>query len=154
MRTLVIGLGNPILGDDAVGCRVAQMVEETLAARGKHEVDVEQFYRGGIALMERLVDYDRALIIDSIQGLGGEPGSLYSMELQDLPTLTADSPHDTSLKAAIELGRKLGAHLPETIDILAVEIRTTMEFSETLSAPVESSIPEMVKRALEWIEKA
>jgi hydrogenase maturation protease len=153
MRTLVIGLGNPILGDDAVGCRVAQLVEETLKSQRIEGVDVEQFYRGGIALMERLIGYDQALIIDSIHGFGGEPGSIHSLKLQDLPTLTADSPHDTSLKSAIELGNKLGAELPKTVDIIAVEIRSALEFSETLTAPVEACIPEMVRLVLEWIEK-
>jgi hydrogenase maturation protease len=151
MKTLVIGLGNPILGDDAVGCRVAEMVKTLLDLSHIENVEVEQFYRGGIALMERLIGYDRALIIDSIQGLGIEPGTIVQLTLDDLPTLTADSPHDTSLKAALNLGRQLGAQLPETIDILAVEIKSSLEFSEALSPAVKGSLTPMVEMAEKWV---
>jgi hydrogenase maturation protease len=151
MKTLIIGLGNPILGDDAVGCRIAEEVEKQLKAQGINNVEVEQFYRGGIALMERLIGYDRALIIDSIQGRGGLPGTIHHITLDDLPTLTADSPHDASLKAALELGRRLGAQLPEDIHILAVEIKSTLEFSEELSPPVEASVPQIIELAIRWI---
>jgi hydrogenase maturation protease len=152
MKTLVIGLGNPILGDDAVGCRVAEKVETQLAAEHIDNVEVEQFYRGGIALMERLIGYDRALIIDSIQGMGIEPGTIVQITVDDLPTLTADSPHDTSLKAALELGRQLDAKLPDTVDILAMEIKSSLEFSEKLSPVVEASLEQMVQMAANWIK--
>lgn len=151
MKTLVIGLGNPILGDDAVGCRVAEAVEAYIAEAQIENVEVEQFYRGGIALMERLIGYDQALIIDSIQGFGAQPGDILQLTLDDLPTLTADSPHDTSLKGALHLGRQLGAVLPTHIDILAVEIKSSLEFSEMLSPLILASMQEMVSRAIAWV---
>ena len=58
-RTIVVGLGNPILGDDGVGWRVAQAVQ-ALAP----EADVECQALGGLSLMERLVGYQRAIIVD------------------------------------------------------------------------------------------
>ena len=152
MKAIILGLGNPILGDDAIGCRIAELVEKQLIEEKIEDFEVEQFYRGGIALMERLIGYDRALIIDSIMGWGEEIGTIYQMSLDDLPTMTADSPHDTSLKAALELGRTLNAKLPEQVDILAMEIKYSLEFSEELSKPVEASIPEMVGRAMDWVK--
>jgi len=153
MKTLVIGLGNPILGDDAVGCRVAEILKTRLNLGYAADVEVEQFYRGGIALMERLIGYDQALIIDSIQGLGVEPGTIVQLTLNDLPTLTADSPHDTSLKAALDLGHQLGAQLPHRIDILAIEIISSLEFSETLSPVVKDSLTPMVDMAEKWVKQ-
>jgi hydrogenase maturation protease len=148
MRTIVLGLGNPILGDDGIGCRVAEELKRTVEAEGTSEqIDIEPFYRGGISLMERLIGYDRALIVDSIQGMGAEVGTIHRLSLDDLPTMTADSPHDASLKAALELGRQLNASLPEEILIFAVEIRYSTEFSESLSPLVEDSI-EPLKRML------
>lgn len=147
LRTIVLGLGNPILGDDAVGCRVAEALAASL--RGREDVEVEPFYRGGIALMERLIGYERAVIVDSIQGLGGKVGTIHRLTLEDLPTLYANSPHDASLKAALQLGRELGADLPKEMVIFAVEIRAQLDFTENLSPEVEASIAPLVERVLE-----
>ena len=149
MKTIILGLGNPILGDDAVGCRIVEELEKEKHTFSSNNISIEPFYRGGIALMERLVGFDRAFIIDSIQGLGGEPGTIHELSLSDLPTMTADSPHDTSLKAALELGKKMGAHLPSEIIIFAVEIKYSLDFSEILSPAVENSIPVVIKKVKE-----
>lgn len=103
--------------------------------------------------MEHLIGYDQVLIIDSIQGWKGTPGDIYHMSVDDLPTLTADSPHDTSLKAALELGRNLGVQLPDKIDILAMEIKASLDFTEQLSPAIQASLPEMLKMALQWVKQ-
>jgi Ni,Fe-hydrogenase maturation factor len=61
MKTLVIGLGNPILGDDGVGWKVAEEVRKQMSpspigrgVRGEGEVDVDFLSLGGISLMEHL----------------------------------------------------------------------------------------------------
>lgn len=154
MKTIIIGLGNPILGDDAIGCRAAELVERQIKDLHLTNVEVEQFYRGGISLMERLIGYDQALIIDSIQGRGSVLGEIVQLTLDDIPSQTVNSPHDSTLKSAIELGRQLGEKLPERIDILAVEIKSEFEFSEQLTPPVEAALPRLVIMALDWLETA
>ncbi len=57
MKTLVLGLGNPLLGDDAVGLRVAA----SLRGRLPPDVELDEDYCGGLRLMERLAGYDRAV---------------------------------------------------------------------------------------------
>jgi hydrogenase maturation protease len=154
MRTIVLGLGNTILGDDGIGCRVAEELKQEIdVEKDSNRVEIEPFYRGGISLMERLIGYDRALIVDSIQGLGGKVGTIHRLSMDDLPTMTADSPHDTSLKAALELGHQLNASLPGEILIFAVEIRYSTEFSENLSAPVKASIAPLKQMIREELEK-
>jgi hydrogenase maturation protease len=125
-------------------------VAEVLALRlqGRADTHVEPFYRGGIALMEEMVDYERAILVDSIQGLGGEPGTIHRLCLEDLPTLYVNSPHDASLKAALDLGRSLGVKLPFEIIIFAVEIDPGLDFSENLSPEVGVSIAPLVEMVL------
>jgi hydrogenase maturation protease len=151
MRSLIIGLGNPIMGDDAVGCKTAQAVQARVKAAGFVDVEVDQFFRGGIALMERMLGYDRVLIIDSITGTGRQPGEIALLGIDDLPSLNTYSPHDGSLKNALEFARTIGEPVPERVDILAVEIEPKFEFSDELSSRVGASIPVMVQLALEWI---
>ena len=151
MRSLIIGLGNPIMGDDAIGCKCAEAIQAELNPSGFESIEVDQFFRGGISLMERMIGYDRVLIIDSISGTGRKPGTITPLTLAEIPSYTVNSPHDGSLKNAIDFGLTIGAHLPYQVDILAVEIEPKFEFSEQLSTPVNDSIAQVLKMARDWV---
>ena len=91
MRTLVLGLGNSILGDDGVGIQVAARAREALVGSG---VEVDEEHRGGLRLMERLVGYDRAVIVDAIVTGRNPPGTVVRLTTDDMPTLHSSSAHD------------------------------------------------------------
>ena len=151
MPVLVLGLGNPILGDDGVGWRVVEEVERRFqSSRTGFPKSVEFDYvsLGGLALMERLIGYERAILVDAIQTPGGRPGDVYRLALDDLPTAHADSAHDASLKAALELGRRLGAALPADIALVAIEAARVFDFGETLSSDVQASVPAAAQAVL------
>ncbi len=135
--TLVVGLGNPILGDDGVGWRVVEEVQRQ--AKGRADLRFDFCSCGGIALMEELIGSARAILVDAIQ-TGGAPGTVYRLTLDDLPTLHADSIHDASLKGALDLGRRLGAVLPDDITIVAVEAASLYAFSEALTPDVATAV--------------
>ena len=141
MKTLVIGLGNPILGDDGIGWKVAETLKSQINA--DIDVDIDCLSLGGISLMEHLVGYERAILIDAFISKDGV-GSILVLRLNDLPNYSAfhtTSPHDTSLQNAIELGKSMGAKLPDEITVVGVTINPIYEFSETLSPPVEEAVP-------------
>ena len=152
MRLAILGLGNPILGDDGIGPRVAQELENHPRIQNLPNLEIVPFYRGGLSLMERLVGFDQAFIIDSIEGLDNSPGTIHRLSLDDLPTLNVNSSHDISLKAALEFGKKLGLKLPESIIIYAIEIESKFEFTEMLSKEVEASIDPLVGDILHELE--
>lgn len=136
MKTLVVGLGNPILGDDGVGWKVAEEVKKKLPIDSR--MDVECLSLGGISLMEHLMDYDRAILIDAF-ALDEPTGSILVLKLSDLPNYSAfhtTSTHDTSLQNAIELGRSMGAHLPDDVMVVGIATKHVYDFSEELSPPV------------------
>ncbi|NTU81370.1 MAG: hydrogenase maturation protease [Chloroflexales bacterium] len=145
MSTLVLGLGNPILTDDAVGPRVAEQVRAALAARPGPRPAVETASVGGLALMEALVGYERAVLIDALWRPGWPPGSLHRLTLDDLetlsPTARSVSPHDTSLAVALDFGRQLGLALPEQIVIYAVAVANVLDFGEEPTPEVAAAIP-------------
>jgi hydrogenase maturation protease len=160
MKTIVIGLGNPILGDDGVGWKVAEEIEQHLTSpyllkgEGWH-VDVDCVSLGGISLMERLIGYDRAILIDAF-ALDEDIGSLHVMKLDDMPNYSAfhiSSAHDTSLQNALEMGRSLGAHLPEEIMVVGIATQSIYDFSEALSPPVANAVPQAVKIVLELLKQ-
>jgi hydrogenase maturation protease len=161
MKTLVVGLGNPILGDDGVGWKVAEEVKKQLSSpptplpkgEGGQDVDVDCLSLGGISLMEHLMDYDRAILIDAF-ALDEPIGSILVLKLSDLPNYSAfhtTSTHDTSLQNAIELGKSMGARLPEDVRVVGIATKHVYDFSEELSPPVAEAVPQAVRFVLELL---
>lgn len=153
MRTLVLGLGNPLLKDDSIGLRVVEALRPHLANAQRIEVDVD--YWGGLRLMERMIGYDRAIIVDAICTQQALPGTLHWLKVNDLPTQRSASSHDMTLPTALEMGRQAGAHLPsdEHILLLGIEAADVQSFSEELSPDVEKAIPAAVDALLERLSQ-
>ncbi len=146
-KTVVVGLGNPILGDDGVGWQVAAAVQAVAP-----EVEVDFLASGGLGLMERLIGYERAIIVDAIQTKGGQVGDVSCFEMPALPDFSAGhttAAHDTSLPTALKMGRAMGAALPARIDIVAVEAERVYEFSEELTPAVAAAVPQAVAAVLD-----
>ncbi len=151
MKTLILGLGNPILGDDGVGWVVAEEVKKHLSA--DLPVDVDCLSLGGISLMERLIGYHRAILIDAFIS-NQEEGSIIISKLEELPNYSAfhlTSAHDTSLQNAMEMGRRLGADLPGEITVVGVSACHVYDFSEELSPPVQAAVPKMTAIVVELL---
>lgn len=149
--TLVVGLGNPILGDDGVGWRVAEQVRACL---GHADVDVLCLSLGGLALMEHLAGYRRAVIVDAMT-TGAEPGSLHRIsanEMDELGVQHTASVHDLSLMSALAFGREMGLDLPEDIRVVGVEARPEFEFGECLGEAVGRAVPLAVAAVLEALQ--
>ena len=89
MKTLVVGLGNPVLTDDGVGWHVLERVRERLA--GRADIVFEPVCRGGLSLMETMVGYDRAVIVDAIL-TGAPPGTIMRLEPDAIPTRLTITP--------------------------------------------------------------
>ena len=154
MATIVLGLGNPCLGDDAIGWRILEALEARLDERAKTGLVFERLSLGGLSLMERLAGYERAILIDSIDLPGARPGELRRLTLDSLPGTHANAAHDATLVEALSMGRKLGVELPHEITIFAVQIERRLDFSETLTPEVEASIEPAVKALLIILEIA
>lgn len=153
MKTLVVGLGNPILGDDGVGWKVAEKICQQLPV--DEAVAVDCLSLGGISLMEHLIGYDRAILIDAFAA-DEDRGSIHVMRLNDMPNYSAfhiSSAHDTSLQNAIEMGRSLGAHLPDNIIVVGVATQRIYDFSEELSPPVAEVVSQVVKIVLDLLKQ-
>lgn len=142
VKTLILGLGNPILTDDGVGLRVAQALAERIVETG---VTIEESSLSGLSLLDELVGFDRVIIIDAIQTVNGRPGDIYVLNLEDFSiTQRATSTHGVDLLTAIELGRQLNLKMPHQISIFAIEAKDVTTFAEACSPEVERAIPECV----------
>ncbi len=150
--TLVIGLGNPLLGDDGVGWRVAEACAARLS--GMPQIQVDCHAGGGLSLMERMVGFDRAIVVDAINLGQGPTGTVSCFPLEELPKVGAGhlaSAHETNLALALQTGKMMGAHLPNDVIIVAIESPHVYEFSESLTPPVADAVPLAVQRVLDTL---
>ncbi len=138
MKTLVLGMGNPILADDGAGICVARRLKQRLDG----DVTITEASVGGLNLIELLAGYDRAILIDAIQTRGGTAGEVHRLAPEDFnSTRHATNPHDLNFATALELGKRLGMSLPEEIVIFAIEVADVTSFSERCTPAVARAIP-------------
>jgi hydrogenase maturation protease len=150
MKTLVLGLGNPILTDDGVGPRIAKGLEGRL---DHQEVTVMETSLAGLDMLDLLVSYDRVIIIDAIQTVGGKVGQIYRIDPEAFDaTRHTTSPHDVNFATALELGNQLGMALPSQIDIFAIEVADASHFSEECTPKVAEAIPRCVEMIVQELK--
>jgi len=132
-------MGNPILSDDGIGIHVARALEGRV---NQERVTVTETSLAGLNLLDLLANFDRAIIIDAIQTVGGKAGQIYRLEPGVFnATRHASTPHDINFATALELGKKLGLPLPQQIIIFAIEVADVSTFGEECTPEVERVIP-------------
>jgi len=168
---LVIGLGNPALGDDGIGWRIVEEVAQQLRmvegvtpaavaqaaiSDPQSVIEVDCVSLGGLRLMERMAGYDRVILVDAITTGHSPIGTVSCFPLAELPDPAAghlSSAHDTTLTTALEVGRRAGILLPQEIIVVAIEIEPVYNFTEALSPPVAAAIPAAIQKVQEVLHK-
>ena len=146
-RTLVIGVGNPDCGDDAVGIEVARR----LLARGLRDASVRQSPRNASRLLESWQGRARVILIDAAAG-AGRPGAIYRFEADAGPLPVSRlqaSTHSWGVVEAVEVARSLG-ELPASVVVYAIE-GTSFGPGQRLSASVRRAAKRVERRVLEEI---
>ncbi len=144
-------MGNPLLSDDGVGLRVAAELNDRIE---QPEITVTETGIAGLSLLDLLVGYDKAIIIDAIQTVGGKAGQIYRLDPKAFDTaLHTASAHGIDFTTALEFGKKLGLSLPQQIVIFAIEASDVSTFSEKCTPEVRKAIPTCVEMVLQELKK-
>ncbi len=139
---LILGLGNPLQGDDGIGCRVAQALEQH--ALPDH-VEVLDGGTPGIGLINLFEGRERVIIIDAAE-IGQEPGTVVRFRPEEV-SLTGStqrfSLHRTGVADALNLARALSIQLPEIV-VFGVQ-PARVDWSDTLSPAVQAAVPQVIE---------
>lgn len=153
MKTLVLGIGNPILGDDGVGYHVVQELTREVGGRSA-DVDIEEACIGGLRSLDLIVGYDKVVLVDAIKTDRGEAGEIYKLEPEDFTGTVhlGASAHDTNLATAIRIGNEFAtAQMPKEIVIFAIEVEEVAAFTEEMTEKVRKAVPKVVDLVLQEI---
>jgi hydrogenase maturation protease len=146
-KTLVLGLGNVIMGDEGIGVHVVRALEKNTLPAGVECLDGGT---GGFTLLGPLQSADRIIIIDAAAD-GNPEGTVtrttprFSRDYP--PTLTA---HDIGVKDLLDVFYIQGGG-PEVV-LYAIAIDPRQPISMNLSAPAAKAAEEAVTRILAELE--
>lgn len=149
-KTLVIGLGNPILADDAAGIWVAREIvnREGLLPN----VDVLEACASGLDLLDLMEGYKSVIIADAIKTAETKIGAIYELTLEELGDISYSGNHqDLNLRTTIDLGHRLGYAMPEQIAIYGIGIVDNYTYSEKLSKEVKEAVQVLAARIIETL---
>lgn len=146
-KYVIVGVGNPILSDDAVGIVVGRLVCESL--KNHSCVNFIEAGVGGFELVEMLAGYDKAVIIDAIQTEGRSPGEFSRMDLSaisvsEIPGMT----HQVGLAEGLELARRLKMKIPRSIHVYAIEVADVTTFGTAMTESVAAAVPAVANHIL------
>jgi hydrogenase maturation protease len=144
--TIVLGLGNPIRFDDAVGLRVAEAVERLLAEDPVPGVRVATSTRAGLELIDLLAGASRAVIVDCLVPLDPVPGRVTRLTLADVSgAARLVGAHDVTIAGAFTFAAAAGVPMPHDVEIFAVEAADVDLIEEGLSPAVAATVPALAR---------
>ncbi|WP_083428434.1 HyaD/HybD family hydrogenase maturation endopeptidase [Corynebacterium sp. NML140438] len=143
----VIGIGNEIMADDAVGLAILRELES-------EPIPGVNFIYGGTSGMEILPmvqDADYLLVLDGLKQ--GQPGDVEVLIGDQIPRLLQQqlSPHQVGLLDLLSAARLTGQE-PANVAVVGITARD-VEFRTSLSEEIKAAIPEAVQRARQLLEK-
>ncbi|MEO8635533.1 MAG: HyaD/HybD family hydrogenase maturation endopeptidase [Gemmatimonadales bacterium] len=149
--TVILGLGNPLMGDDGLGLAVLERLRrEWDVPPGIELVDGGTW---GMNLLPLIEDADRLILIDAIRG-GVAPGDLITLERDQLPMYIAHkfSPHQVDLKEVLALAELRGTLAEETVAFGAEPALVELQFglSPLLETRVDAVAQLVIDRLVAW----
>jgi hydrogenase maturation protease len=149
-KTLILGLGNTLLGDEGVGVKTVSFLKNAKSALQ----DVEMLDGGTLSfiLAGPIEDADNLIVIDAAQ-LNNAPGSVRVYEGKEMDHFIMrnnhNSVHEVSLSDLMVIAH-LSGQLPQRRALIGIQPEH-IDWSDTLTDSVENSIPvacDMVRQLL------
>ena len=153
MKTVVLGLGNTLLGDDGVGIYALHSLRDSW--QDKHQDSID-FVDGGtlsFTLTETLYGADNLIVIDAAQ-LNSTPGEVKVFTDDDMDsfvrTSNCSSVHEVSLSELLDMARLLDT-LPTRRALIGVQPET-VDWADQPTDIVKRAIPIMCQEAHSLLE--
>lgn len=147
---LVLGIGNPLMGDDGAGVELAHRLQERDYGPLVH---VEEGGTQGMTLLPLLEDADTLILLDAVR-TGALPGTVVTRSREELPRHFSRvmSPHQIGMKEVLGAAQLCGT-LPRAITLVGVEALHT-DFCRPMSAEVQEALPKALDTAEALIARA
>lgn len=148
--TAIIGLGNPLMGDDGFGLVALARLEETWTL---DDVEMADGGTWGMSLLPLIEDAERLILLDAIAA-GAPPGGVIVLERDRLPIYLSRklSPHQIDLRDVLAVAEWRGTLPSETIAVGVQPERVELGFdlSPVVLNAVDDVVGVVVARLVQW----
>jgi len=152
VRTVILGLGNPIVSDDAVGLHVVAAVRRLIGEPLPDHLAIRESQRGGFELVELLAGFDRAILVDALELPDPVPGRVQRLTMDDVSgSVRLVGVHEVTVGHAFELGEISGVPMPKDVLIFAIEGKDMRTIAEQLTPDVAAAIEPLAKEIVELV---
>ncbi len=138
-KTLILGIGNEILGDDAVGIKVVDKCKSMLNRRA---VDFLTLNTLGLDLLNIIQNYEKIIVVDGVITKKLRVGEVAKINLNSNCSAIKYSIHDIGIKDVLEIAKKLNLKIPEII-IYGIRIKKP-KLGNDMCELVKNAIPKTV----------
>jgi hydrogenase maturation protease len=147
---IVLGVGNILLKDEGVGVRVVEELDRRYSF--PDSVRLVDGGTQGLWLMATLQEAGRLIVVDAVMG-GGEPGTLYRLEKDDLPKglRIKCSAHDSDLVEALNLCSLMDTG-PEEVVVVGIQPADIEPFGLELTPRIAEKMDELIERVLDELK--
>jgi hydrogenase maturation protease len=147
---LVLGIGNPIMSDDAVGGRLLQLLEQRY--RFPSAVKLVDGDTMGTALLHHLEGVEKLLVVDAVE-TGGPPGTLIRLADDEIPRVMVAklSPHQQGLSDLLAVA-SLQGWIPREVVVWGVQ-PASLDLGIDLSPSVAAQLEPLTARILEELQR-
>ena len=151
MQVLLLGLGNLVMSDDALGSRTVMELEKRY--RFPRQVQLVDGGTLGLDLLPRLEGVDALLVVDALQ-MGADPGQVFRLQGEEVPRAFANklSVHQMGLQDLLAVA-ELQGHLPQHLVVWGAQsasIEMGMEMSPAMNSAMEGVISGVVQELQDW----
>ena len=152
MKTAILGFGNPVRSDDAIGVHVVNELQNKLKQR--EGISVFDMGTSAFEILFRLKGHKQIIIIDSVINSGEPDGTLFSLPAAEIHAQIQDDPmvflHGMKWDQALSYAKKLMSdEFPEDriqVYLIAIsEIKINLELSETVKEAGERLVHKIIK---------
>lgn len=148
-HVLILGLGNPLLGDEGIGVQVAEELKGLELPDG---VTVVEGGTAGLGLIGLMEGYQRVIIVDAVD-MGHPPGRVVRFTPSEAQFKTTEAPlslHQIGLGEVLALAKALEV-APAELAIIGIQ-PNRVEGGIGLSPEVEGVIPQIIRIILDELD--
>jgi hydrogenase maturation protease len=148
--TAIIGLGNPLMGDDGFGLAALTHLQETWTLDRVEMIDGGTW---GMSLLPLIEDAERLIVLDAIEA-NAAPGDVVILERDQLPIYLNRilSPHQIDLRDVLAVAELRGTLPSETIAVGVQPLRIALglDLSPAAKDAVDDVVTLVVARLMKW----
>jgi hydrogenase maturation protease len=145
LKTIVLGIGNTLLGDDGVGVYAARELAEKIS---DENVTVMDTAIDGLNLLDVIRNYERLIVIDAILDERAEIGTIFRLTQDQIPpsSLSGASSHNLNLSITLNIGNSVfPGEIPREVVVFAVASQNVDYVTEEMTANVKQALPQIVE---------